>query len=161
MPPFSDAVNIFNLVLQPSPIGTTQFQQPLFLQILRDIFYSFLDTLLVTPDSNFGIFGFLIRRADPRELRNFALSGLFIETLGVTGLGNFERDVDKDFDEAERFVIWKCSVGGSVKIACDLPICSVRRDERCYGNSGRVREQFGDLCKLLIRNLFQSHWSVE
>lgn len=93
-------------------------------------------------DVNLRVLRSLVRGTDARELLDLTSLGLLVETLGVTLLGFFDGDVNEDFDEGE----WGVGVLGiGVKVAGDLAVGFVGRDEGCKGDGGGVGEKFGDL----------------
>jgi hypothetical protein len=83
-------------------------------------------------DDDLGIGGFLVRGGDAGKLLDLTSAGLFIETFGVTLLGNLEGHVDVDLDEWDRLVV--CARGLLVQRASQIPVCSVGGDEGGDGN---------------------------
>ena len=65
-------------------------------------------------DRNLRILRRLVRRADARELGDLALARLLVQALGVALLGLLDGDVDEDFDELERLLVWVRGAGGRV-----------------------------------------------
>ena len=51
-------------------------------------------------DVQLGVLGLLVGRPDPGEVGELAPAGLGVETLAVAGLGDLERRVDEDLEEA-------------------------------------------------------------
>jgi hypothetical protein len=108
---------------------------------------------LVAPNVDFGVLGCLIRARDTSELWDLASTGKLVKTLGVAGLGNLERQVDKDLDELERRIV---TLDFGVQLARGGAVGGKGRDERCDGDSGGVGEELCDLWNALALVPFQA-----
>lgn len=132
----------------PSLYLLRDLQQPPLLKILRNLGNRVLYTLLITPDVDLRVLRRLVRAADTSELGDLARAGKLVQTLGVTRLGDLERQVDEDLDELERRVV---ALDFSVQRACGGAVCGEGRDEGGDGDCGGVGEELCDLVKPLVR----------
>jgi len=108
-------------------------QQPPLLQILRDLRNRILNALLITTDVNLRILGGLIRTADTREFGDLARARKLVQTLGIAGLCDLERQVDEDLDELEGRVV---ALDFGVQGARGCAVGGERRDEGCDCDCG-------------------------
>lgn len=97
----------------------------------------------MTLNVNFRVQRLLIRRTDSRELRDFPLSSLLVQTLWITFLGLLDRDVDPDLDKWDtRFTTWPLRL---VQFPCKISIRSVGRNKARDRDSSGVGEKLRDL----------------
>lgn len=122
-------------------------QQPPLLQVLRDLGHGILNTLLIAPDVDLRVLRSLVWAADAGELWDLARARELVETFGVTGLGDLERQVDEDLDELERRVV---ALDFGVQGACSCAVSGEGRDEGCDGDGGGVGEELGNLRDRLV-----------
>lgn len=108
---------------------------------------------MVAPDVDLWVLGCLVRARDTSELWDLASTGKLVKTLGVAGLGNLERQVDKDFDELERRVV---TLDFGVQLARGGAVGGKGRDEGCDGDGGGVGEELCDLWNTLAFIPFQA-----
>ena len=134
-----------SLVLQSPSVGALELQQPPLLEVFDNLLDALLDALQVAADLDLGVLGSLVGGGDAGELGDLALAGLLVEALGVTGLGDLEREVDVHLDEGQGLIVGVGSRGGSVEVAGLLTVCPVGGDERGDGDGGGVGEEFGNL----------------
>lgn len=116
--------------------------KPLLVEVGNNVDDAFLDTLLVGLDSDLGGFGGLVRGADTGEVRNLTGTGLLVETLGVTLLGDLDGDVDEDLDEGDGFLI--TAGRGGVDVTGDLAVSLEGGDEGSEGDGRRVGKELGN-----------------
>ena len=92
---------------------------------------------------DFSILWGLVRRADSGEVGDLSSSGLLVEPLGVTLLGDLERNVGEDLDEGDRLIVGPG--GGGMEIACNLTIGFERGDKGGDGDGRGVGKELGNL----------------
>lgn len=94
-------------------------------------------------DGDLGLGRLLVRCRDACEVLDLTSASLLVQALGVTLLGDLERDVDKDLDEGNGLIF---AAGGlAVQVTGEVAVRPVGGDEGGDGNGGRVSEELGDL----------------
>jgi hypothetical protein len=108
-------------------------------EVLKHDSNSALNIDLVRLDVDLSVLGRLVGGGDTRELLDLASASLLVKALGVTRLDDGERSVNKDLNEGDRRVVLL------VKVAGELAVGNVRRDEGREGQRGGGGEEERDL----------------
>lgn len=140
-PPISSSILIY---VNPNqlPHLLLKLQQPPLLQILRDLLNRLFHALLITADINLRVLRGLIRAANTRELWNLTRARKLVQALGIAGLSDLERQVDKDLDELEGRVV---ALDFGVQGARGRAVGGEGGDEGCDCDCGGVGEELCDL----------------
>lgn len=93
-------------------------------------------------DSDFRVRRLLVWRRNTSEFLDFTGTSLLVQTLRIALLGNFERNVDKDFDKGNGLLI---TLSLSVKFTGRVAVGSVGRNEGRNGDGGRIGKELSDL----------------
>jgi hypothetical protein len=112
-------------------------------QPLGDLGDTLLDSVLVGLDGDFGVEGLLIGGGDAGKVLDLAETGLLVEALGVTSLGDLEGHVDVDLDKGDGLVV--AASGLLVQVTGEVTVCPVGGDEGGDGDGGGVSKELGDL----------------
>lgn len=100
----------------------SHLQQPVIFKVLRDDHDSLLHTRLLRVYMDLRVLWCLIRRTDTSELLDLASFGLLVQTLRISLLCFFNRNINEDFDEGQ----WRVRVlGVRVELASDLAVSFV------------------------------------
>ena len=85
----------------------------------------------------------LIRRTDPRKLRDLALPRLLVQALRISLLRDLDRHVDPDLDERHALLAaWPLRL---VQLPRQVAVRTVWADEARDGDGAAIREELGDL----------------
>jgi hypothetical protein len=116
---------------------------------IDDLEDALLDRVLVSLDGDLRVVRLLIGSRDAGEVLDLAGTGLFVETLGITLLGDLEGHVDVDLDERQGVVI-TLGTGLFVKLAGKIAVGPVGGDERGDGDGGRVGKELSNLFGVVV-----------
>lgn len=106
-------------------------------KVVGDLLDSLLDRQLGRLDVQLRLERRLVRSRNTGELLDLTGTGLLVKALGITLLGNLNRDVNKDLD--------KRKLGLLVDLASKVAVGTVWRDERGDGNGCRISKELGNL----------------
>jgi len=118
-------------------------QIPLVLEILHDDLHRVLHTSLSRLDVDLRLQGLLIRRANPRELGDLALSRLLVQALWIPLLRDINRHVNPYLDE--RHALLAAGALRLVQLPRQVAVRTVRADEARDSDGARIGEEFGHL----------------
>lgn len=71
----------------------------MLIQIVNNLVYTLLNTILAGVQNYLSIFWLLVRRVDTGEIFDFALSCHFVQTFSITLFTNLEWSFNEDFYE--------------------------------------------------------------
>lgn len=125
--------------------STRPRQEPFRGQVVDDLSHSLLDTQVCVLQVYLWLLGCLIRRTNSGKFLDFSSSCLLIQALGISLLGNLNRNIDINLDERNTLLIIGMRTTLIMQLSGQLPVSLVRTNKTSQAYGRRIGKQLGDL----------------